>query len=55
MKWLKVNNIVIVGGGISGWLSALALRKLSHDLNVTLIIVFVPIRLFLITNLVELI
>jgi len=37
MRWLKVNNIVIVGGGISGWLSALALQKLSHDLNVTLI------------------
>ena len=36
MKWLKVNNIVIVGGGISGWLTALSLRKLSH-LNVTLI------------------
>jgi len=34
---IKINNIIIVGGGFSGWLTALSLRKASEHLNITLI------------------
>jgi tryptophan 6-halogenase len=37
MRNIKVSDIVIVGGGSSGWLSAIYLLKRFKDLNVTLI------------------
>ena len=37
MRNIKVNDIVIIGGGSSGWLSAIYLLKKFKNLNVTLI------------------
>ena len=37
MRNIKVNDIVIVGGGSSGWLSAIYLLKTFEHLNITLI------------------
>lgn len=33
----KVNDVVVVGGGTAGWLTALAINKMHPDLNVSLI------------------
>ena len=37
MRNIQVNNIVIVGGGSSGWLTAIFLLRFNSSLNVTLI------------------
>ena len=37
MRNIEINDIVIVGGGFSGWLSAIYLLKTFKHLNVTLI------------------